>query len=303
MGLLFERRVNMSKIIRAIDSEGLVRVSFINSRDMVDEARKIHNLSPVASAALGRTLTMTALIGSGMKSKEDTVSVFIKGDGPLGQIVCTANGNGAVKGYLANPFVDIPRKPNGKLDVGTAVGKGSLSITMDLGLKEPYCGQVPLVTGEIAEDFTYYYAKSQQIPTAISLGVLVDKDYTIKQAGGLFIQLMPGCDDETAALIEKNVTELKPVTTMLEEGMSEDLIITSVFAGLFFKYLDEDEYNYKCDCSREKIEKALISLGEKELRAMIDEDHKAEVTCRFCPEVYKFNEFELIDLLNKAKIK
>ncbi len=293
----------MSKIIRAIDSQGLVRVSFINSRDMVEEARRIHKTSPVATAALGRTLTMTALIGSGMKDKEDTVSVFIKGDGPLGQIVTTANGDGMVKGYVANPAAHLPKKSNGKLDVGTAVGKGSLSITMDLGLKEPYCRQVPLVTGEIAEDFTYYYAKSQQIPTAISLGVLVDTDYTVKQAGGLFIQLMPGCDDETAAIIEKNVTELPSVTTMLEEGMSEDLIVTSVFAGLFFKYLDEDEYNYECDCSRGKIEKALISLGEKELTAMIEEDHKAEVTCRFCPEVYKFTEFELIELLNKAKIK
>ena len=245
----------MSKILRAIDSEGLVRVSFMDSRDMVETARKIHKTSPVATAALGRTLTMTALIGSGMKDKNDTVSVFIKGDGPLGQIVTTANGNGSVKGYVANPAVHLPKKPNGKLDVGGAVGKGSLSITMDLGLKEPYCGQVPLVTGEIAEDFTYYYAKSQQIPTAISLGVLVDRDYSVKQAGGLFVQLMPGCDEETAALIEENVTNLAPVTTMLEEGMSPDLIVTSVFAGLFFKYLDDDEYNYKCDCSREKIEK------------------------------------------------
>ena len=293
----------MSKILKAIDSQGLVRVFFVNSRDIVETARKIHNTSPVATAALGRAITMTALIGSGMKDKEDTVSVFIKGDGPLGQIVTTANGNGSVKGYVANPAVHLPLKDNGKLDVGGAVGKGSLSITMDLGLKEPYCGQVPLVTGEIAEDFTYYYAKSQQIPTAISLGVLVDRDYSVKQAGGLFVQLMPGCDDETAALIEKNVTELPSVTTMLEEGMTPDLIVTSVFAGLFFKYLDDDEYTYKCDCSREKIERALISLGEKELKNMIEEDHKAEVTCRFCPEVYKFTEFELIELLNRAKIK
>ncbi len=293
----------MSKILRAIDSQGLVRVFFIDGRDMVEKARQIHNTSPVATAALGRTLIMTALIGSGMKEKDDTVSVFIKGDGPLGQIVTTANGNGLVKGYVANPAVHLPLKPNGKLDVGGAVGKGSLSITMDLGLKEPYCGQVPLVTGEIAEDFTYYYAKSQQIPTAVSLGVLVDRDYTVKQAGGLFVQLLPGCDDETAALIEKNVTNLAPVTTMLEEGMSPDLIVTSVFAGLFFKYLEDDEYEYKCDCSREKIEKALISLGEKELKAMIEEDHFAEVTCRFCPNVYKFTEFDLINLLNKAKNK
>jgi len=293
----------MSIIKRAIDAQGLVRVSFIDSRDIVQKAVDIHNTTPVVTAALGRTLTMAALIGSGMKSEEDTVSTFIKGDGPIGTIVCTADGKGNVKGCVANTQVDLPLKSNGKLDVGKAVGKGTLAITMDLGLKEPYVGQVPLVTGEIAEDFTYYYAKSQQIPTAISLGVLVDTDYSVKQAGGLFVQLMPGCDDETAALIEENFTALKPVTTMLEEGMSPDLIITSVMAGLFFKDLDDAEYEYRCDCSREKIEKALISLGEKELLAMINEDHGAQVTCRFCPEVYKFTEYELGELLKKAKAK
>ncbi len=291
----------MSIIKRAIDSMGLVRVSFIDSRDIVQKAYEIHKTSPVATAALGRSLTMAALIGSGMKSPQDTVSTIIKGDGPLGSIICTADGKGNVKGCVTNPLVDIPLKKNGKLDVSGAIGKGSLAVTMDLGLKEPYVGQVPLVSGEIAEDFTYYYAKSQQIPTAVSLGVLVDRDYSVKQAGGLFVQLMPGCDDETAALIEKNFTELPSVTTMLEDRMSPDLIITSVMAGLFFKDLDDVEFNYNCDCSREKIEKALISLGEKELLAMINEDHGAEVTCRFCPEVYKFSELELVNLLNKAK--
>lgn len=293
----------MSIIKRAIDAQGLVRVSFIDSRDIVQKAVDFHNTSPVVTAALGRTLTMAALIGSGMKSKEDTVSTFIKGDGPIGNIICTADGKGNVKGCVTNNMVDIPLKANGKLDVGGAVGKGTLAITMDLGLKEPYVGQVPLVSGEIAEDFTYYYAKSQQIPTAISLGVLVDTDGSVKQAGGLFVQLMPGCDDETAALIEENVTSLKPVTTMLEEGMTPDLIITSVMAGLFFKDLDDAVYEYHCDCSREKIEKALISLGEKELLAMINEDHGAQVTCRFCPEVYTFSEYELDALLKKAKAK
>lgn len=291
----------MSIIKRAIDSEGLVRVSFVDSRDIVQKAYEIHNTTPVATAALGRSITITALIGSGMKSKEDTVSTIIKGDGPLGSIVCTANGNGSVKGCVSNPYVDLPLKKNGKLDVGRAVGKGTLSVTMDLGLKMPYVGQIPLVSGEIAEDFTYYFAKSQQIPTAVSLGVLVDTDYTVKQAGGLFVQIMPGCDDETIALIEKNVNELEPITTMLEKGYSSDLIIASVFAGLFFKYLDDTEYYYECDCSREKIEKALISLGEAELRDMIEKDHGAQVTCRFCPEVYEFNENELTALLNKAK--
>lgn len=293
----------MSIIKRAIDAQGLVRVSFIDSRDIVQKAVDFHKTSPVVTAALGRTLTMAALIGSGMKSKEDTVSTFIKGDGPIGSIICTADGKGNVKGCATNNLVDLPLKANGKLDVGGAVGKGTLAITMDLGLKEPYVGQVPLVSGEIAEDFTYYYAKSQQIPTAISLGVLVDTDGSVKQAGGLFVQLMPGCDDETAALIEENVTSLKSITTMLEEGMSPDLIITSVMAGLFFKDLDDAVYEYHCDCSREKIEKALISLGEKELLAMINEDHGAQVTCRFCPEVYSFSEYELDALLKKAKAK
>ncbi len=291
----------MSIIKRAIDSEGLVRVSFIDSRDIVKTAQNIHKTSPVATAALGRSLTMTALIGSGMKSPHDTVSAIIKGNGPLGSIVCTADGNGAVKGCVQNPFVDIPLKKNGKLDVGGAVGQGTLSVTMDLGLKKPYVGQIPLVSGEIAEDFTYYFAKSQQIPTAVSLGVLIDRDYSVKQAGGLFVQLMPGCDDETAALIEKNVSELPPVTDMLEKGYSADLIITSVLAGLFFKYLDDAQYEYRCDCNRQKIEKALISLGETELLDMIQKDHGAEVTCRFCPEVYNFTESDLADLIKRAK--
>lgn len=236
-----------------------------------------------ATAALGRTLTMTALIGSGMKSEEDTVSAIIKGDGPLGSIVCTADGRGAVKGCVGNPDVDLPLKKNGKLDVGGAVGKGSLAVTMDLGLKEPYVGQVPLVSGEIAEDFTYYFAKSQQIPTAVSLGVLVDTDYSVKQAGGLFVQLMPGCDEETAALIEENVKGLDSITTMLENGASADLIITSVFAGLFFKYLDEVEYEYRCDCSRQKIVRALISLGEEELKKMMEEDHGSPGNMQILP--------------------
>lgn len=291
----------MSIIKRAIDAQGLVRVSFIDSRDIVQKAFEIHKTTPVATAALGRCLTMTALIGSGMKSAEDTVSTIIKGDGPLGSIVCTADGNGAVKGCVTNPQVELPLKKNGKLDVGSAVGKGSLAITMDLGLKEPYVGQVPLVTGEIAEDFTYYFAKSQQIPTAVSLGVLVDTDYSVKQAGGLFVQLMPGCDEETAALIEENIKELDTITNMLEHGDDADLIMAKVFAGLFYKYLDDCEYAYRCDCSKQKIERALISLGEEELTSMIKEDHGAQVTCRFCPEVYNFSEFELESLLKKAK--
>ena len=200
----------MGKIIRAMDEAGMVRVNFIDSTDIVNRAQKIHMTSPVATAALGRTLSITAIMGSMLKGEADSVTVLIKGDGPLGGIVCVADGKGMVKGYVHQPLVDLPLKPNGKLDVSGAVGKGSLSISKDLGLKEPYLGQVPLVTGEIAEDFTYYFAKSEQTPTAVALGVLVDRDYSVKCAGGLLVQLMPDADDETIGLVERNMKKSLP---------------------------------------------------------------------------------------------
>lgn len=290
----------MGHITRAIDTEGNIRISFINSRDIVNTAQSIHHTSPVVTAALGRTLTITALMGSMLKAPTDNLTVYIKGDGPLGGMVTAADGNGMVKGYAYEPLVDLPLK-KGKLDVGGAIGRGSLAISRDLGLKEPYVGRVPLVTGEIGEDFTYYFAKSEQTPTAIALGVLVDTDLTAKQAGGFIVQLMPGADDAVAAALEENLRALSTITTMLENDMSAEEVIESVAKGFALKYLDGVNYAYRCDCSEEKIARALISLGADELQDMIEKDGGAEITCQFCPKVYRFNKEELTALYESAK--
>lgn len=289
----------MGKITKAIDFEGNVRISFINSRDIVNTAQEIHHTSPVVTAALGRTLTITALMGSLLKEPTDNMTVYIKGDGPLGGMVTAADGAGMVKGYAYEPLVDLPLK-RGKLDVGGAIGRGSLAISRDLGLKEPYVGRVPLVTGEIGEDFTYYFAKSEQIPTAIALGVLVDTDLSAKQAGGFIVQLMPGAGEKVAAMLEENLRKLPPVTTLLEEGRTPEQIIETIAEGLSVKYLDSAEYQYRCDCSMEKITRALISMGADELKEMIEKDGKAEITCQFCPKVYRLNKEELTELYQSA---
>ena len=290
----------MGYITKAIDTDGFVRISFINSRDIVNTAQKIHNTSPVATAALGRTLTITALMGALLKEPTDNMTVYIKGDGPLGGMVTAADGAGMVKGYVYEPLVDLPLK-RGKLDVGGAIGKGSLAISRDLGMKEPYVGKVPLVTGEIGEDFTYYFAMSEQTPTAIALGVLVDTDLTAKQAGGFIVQLMPGAGDDVAVKIEENLRELPPVTTLLEEGKTPEEIIEAIAKGFAIKYLDGATYEYRCDCSYEKISRALISLGKEDLLDMIEKDGGAEITCQFCPKVYRLDKEELTALYESAK--
>lgn len=290
----------MAKIIRAIEEWGNFKISFIDSRDIVNTAQKIHNTSPVATAALGRTLTVTALMGASLKSASDNMTVYIRGDGPLGGMVTAADGAGMVKGYVYEPLVDLPLK-NGKLDVGGAIGRGSLAISKDLGLKEPYLGQVPLVTGEIGEDFTYYFAKSEQIPTAIALGVLVDTDLSARQAGGFMVQMLPGAEDEAISILEKNLAKLPPVTTMLEDGMTGEEIMEAVTKGLVIQYLDPAEYEYRCDCSDEKISRALISMGAAELLDMIEKDGGAEITCQFCPKVYRLSADDLRALYESAK--
>lgn len=290
----------MAKIIRAIEEWGNFKISFIDSRDIVNTAQKIHNTSPVATAALGRTLTVTALMGASLKSATDNMTVYIKGDGPLGGMVTAADGAGMVKGYVYEPLVDLPLK-KGKLDVGGAIGRGSLAISKDLGLKEPYLGQVPLVTGEIGEDFTYYFAKSEQIPTAIALGVLVDTDLSARQAGGFMVQMLPGAEDEAVSILEKNLQDLPPVTTMLEEGMTGEEILEAVTKGLVLQYLEPAEYEYRCDCSDEKISRALISMGADELLDMIEKDGGAEITCQFCPKVYRLSADDLRALYESAK--
>lgn len=290
----------MGHITRAIDEWGNLRISFIDSRDIVNAAQSIHHTSPVVTAALGRTLTVSALMAASFKAPTDNMTVYIKGDGPLGGMVVSADGAGMVKGYAYEPLVDLPLK-RGKLDVGGAIGKGSLAISKDLGLKEPYVGRVPLVTGEIGEDFTYYFAKSEQTPTAIALGVLVDTDLTARQAGGFMVQLLPGAEDEVAILLENNLKKLPPLTTMLENGMTAKEILGAVTEGLELQYLDPVDYEYRCDCSHEKITRALISLGKDELSDMIEKDNGAEITCQFCPKVYHFSTEDLAVLLQSAE--
>ncbi len=290
----------MGHITKAIDADGYLRISFIDSRDIVNEAQQIHNTSPVVTAALGRTLTITALMGSMFKEPTDNLTVYIKGDGPLGGMVTAADGAGMVKGYAYQPLVDLPLK-RGKLDVGGAIGHGSLAISKDIGLKDPYVGRVPLVTGEIGEDFTYYFAMSEQTPTAIALGVLVDTDLSARQAGGFIVQLMPGAPDKVAMKLEENVRSLAPITTLLEEGKTATDIIEAVLDGFEIKYLDAQDYEYRCDCSMEKITKALISLGADELSDMIENDEGAEITCQFCPKVYRLSKDELKELYESAK--
>ncbi len=290
----------MARIIRAIEEWGNFRISFIDSRDIVNTAQSIHHTSPVVTAALGRTLTVTALMAASLKASTDNLTVYIKGDGPLKGMVTAADGAGMVKGYAYEPLVDLPLK-KGKLDVGGAIGRGSLAISKDLGLKEPYLGQVPLVTGEIGEDFTYYFAKSEQIPTAIALGVLVDTDLTARQAGGFMVQMLPGAEDEAVAILENNLKTLPPVTTMLEDGMTGEEILEAVTKGLTLQYLDPTDYEYRCDCSEEKIHRALISMGADELLDMIEKDNGAEITCQFCPKVYRLSGDDLRALYDSAK--
>lgn len=282
--------------------DGTIRTFVAITTELVNDAQKIHKTFPTATAALGRTLTISAIIGAGMKNETDSTTIQFKGDGPLGSIVAVCNNKPEVRGYVVNPSCDPERKKNKKLDVGTAVGKGFLNVIRDLGLKEPYAGQVPIVTGEIAEDMTYYFAASEQIPTAIGLGVLVNPDMSVKCAGGFMIQLMPGASDEVAKRLEERMSQIPSVTKMIEDGMSAEDIFFYICEG--FDMLMENKSVkpcYKCQCSKERMEKALISIGKEELENLILEQGEAELTCQFCDNKYKFGKNELQNLLNEAK--
>lgn len=289
-------------IARGNSMDGSIRVFAAVTTDLVNEAQRIHHTYPVATAALGRTLTIAAIMGAEMKNESDTATIQFKGDGPLGSIVAVTDSKSLVRGYVANPFVDLPLNAQGKLDVGRGVGHGVLNVIQDLGLKEPYIGQVPIVSGEIAEDMTYYYAVSEQIPTAIGLGVLVDTDNTAICAGGFMIQLMPEAAPETAARIEAHLKKIEPVTTLLQKGMHAGELLFHVTEG--FDMLMENQMvtpAYRCKCSRERMERALISIGKKELEEMIEEQGQAELTCQFCDKKYQFNKEELLALYRQAQ--
>ena len=292
----------MDLLTKGVTKDGYLRIYFVNCRETVEEARKFHNLSPLASAALGRTLAAGHLMGAMLKSENATVTIQIKGDGEAGMIIAVANACGEVKGYISNPAVDLPLNRAGKLDVGRAVGKnGYLSVIRDLKMKEPYIGQVPLQTGEIGDDMAFYFAQSEQIPGAVGLGVLVDRDLSIAEAGGFIVQVMPDCDELSLKRLEKAVGNINSVTDMLKSGKSNEELIREIMNGFEVDILEEQEVKYKCDCSRERMKRAIISLGNKEIRDMIDEQGEAETVCRFCDKKYLFTKEDLEDMLKSAK--
>ena len=287
----------MAKIVRTISHDASVVATAIDATDIVAEIEKIHKTSAVVTAALGRLTIAASLIGNGLKGADDSVTLRMDGGGATGCLIAVSDSHGNVKSYVSNPIVEIPLNKYGKLDVAGAVGKeGRLSVVKDLGLKEPYVGQVPIVSGEIAEDIANYFAVSEQIPTVCGLGVLVNPDLTVKAAGGYLIQLLPFADESCIDKLEANVNTLQPVTVMLDSGMSAEDIAKRVLEGLEPDLLDEFEVFYKCDCNKSRVEKALISLGKEELSKMAEEEEQIEVCCHFCDKKYNFTRDEIIEL-------
>lgn len=289
-------------IVRGQSMDGAIRVFVAVTTDLVNKAHEIHNTSPIATAALGRTLTVAAIMGQGLKNETDSVTLQFRGDGPIGNIVAVTDSRSEVRGYVVNPYVDLPLNEKGKLDVGGAVGRGYLHVIRDLSMKEPYSGQVPIITGEIAEDVTYYYAKSEQIPTAIGLGVLVGTDNKAVCAGGFMIQLMPEATEDIAGRIEDRMKEIKPVTEMLESGMTAEDILFYLTEGFDMLVQNETtEPKYRCKCSQKRMHDAVVSVGKKELRKIIDEDGKCEVECQFCNSKFVFDKQALEEMYKKAR--
>lgn len=289
-------------IVNAITSDGAIRVLAADTTELCAKAQKMHKLSPTAAATLGRALTAAAIMGHMQKSPDDAITIIFNGGGPIGRVLAVGNGKAEVKGYVDNPLVDIPLNSKGKLDVGGAVGKnGQLSIIRDLGLKEPYVGQVPLVNGEIAEDLTYYYANSEQIPTAVALGTLIDVDYSVRAAGGFILQLLPGAMESDIDRVEKTIAKISSVTDLIDSGKTPEDIIKILLEGYEIEIFDTSNPCYNCDCSRERTDKALISIGKEELEKIINEDGKAEITCHFCDNIYSYTKEELTALYESAK--
>lgn len=281
------------KLTKAITKDGFFKISVVCSTETAEQARKFHNSTPVATAALGRLLAAGLLMGEELKEDNAKLTLQLSGNGPLGRVIVCANSHGEVKGYAEHPEIDLPLKPNGKLDVGGAVGRGTLSVIKDLCLKEPYIGQTAIQTGEIAEDLAYYFMQSEQVPSVVSLGVLVDRDFSVKCAGGFIIQVMPECDNKNLTKLEACIEGLMSMTEMLSKGMSGEDIIRYVMRDFDLEMLGEKEVAYACDCSRERMEKAIISLGRSEIDAIIKEQGEAEIVCSFCNTAYKFDAEQL----------
>ncbi|MEA4816847.1 33 kDa chaperonin [bioreactor metagenome] len=286
-------------ILRATAADGNARIFIADAKETVEKARSLHNTTPVATAALGRTLIAAGIMGSMLKGKDDIVTLQIKGDGPLGGIVVTSDAAANVRGYVHNPFADIPEANRGKLDVAKAIGKGTLSVAMDIGLKEPYTGQIELVSGEIAEDLAYYYAKSQQTPSSVGLGVLINTDCSVKKAGGFIVQLMPEATDEFIGKLEDNILKMPYITDLLDMEMTPYNILDIILKDCKYQIVDKIPMQYKCNCSRERVERALISLGINELKDILEKEGEAKLFCNFCNTEYKFGSNEIKSLINK----
>ena len=286
-------------IVRATAGNAQIRAFAASTTEMVETARKAHNTSPVATAALGRLLTGGVMMGSMMKNDSDMLTLQIKGSGEIGGITVTADSKGNAKGYVNNPDVILPAK-NGKLDVGGAIGAGFLTVIKDMGLKEPYSGQTVLQTGEIAEDITYYFATSEQVPSSVGLGVLMEKDNTVRCAGGFIVQVMPFIDEEVLSKLEENINKIQSVTSMLDNGHTPEEMLSQVLDGLDMQIVDTIPASFYCNCSKERIEKAIISIGKKDIQSMIDDGEDIEVKCHFCNTAYKYTVNELKELINKA---
>ena len=287
----------MDQIVRAVTADGFVKISAVTARDTVERARRIHGLSPTACAALGRTLCGASMLGELMKEDDASLTIRVNGGGPAGSVIAVSDSNGNVRGYVTNPKADLPTRPDGKLDVGGLVGRnGMLTVSRDIGLKEPYVGSVELVTGEIGEDLAQYMVESEQIPAAVGLGVLVDTDRSIKAAGGFIVQLMPGAPEELITKLEDNIFMMDQLTTVLDED-GIDTVIDQVLAGLEHETVERAPIEYRCACSRERVAEALRSVGEEELRSMAAEGHDAEVSCQFCDRIYRFTPEELLALI------
>lgn len=284
-------------IIRGTAADNQIRFFAATTRDLVEKARQIHQTSPVVTAALGRLLTAGAMMGSMCKNDTDVLTLQIKGDGPIGGLTVTADAQGNVKGYAYENMVMIPASKKGKLDVGTAIGKGVLSVIKDIGLKEPYVGQTDLVSGEIAEDLTYYFATSEQIPTAVALGVLMNHDNTVRQAGGFIVQLMPYASEDVIEALEKALERFTSMTNELEKRGTVEKVMEFLFEEMGYKIYDTIETKFFCNCSRERVEKAVISIGKKEIKEMIEEAKPIEVNCHFCNKKYSFSVEELKNMI------
>lgn len=281
-------------LVRGMDKTGNIRIFVANTTNLVEKARNTQGTAPTATAALGRTLTAGTIMGAMMKNENDRLTLKISGGGLLGTVMVVANNKGVVKGYVDNPHADVKSREDGKLDVGGIVGtNGSLTVIMDLGLRDPYIGQSQLISGEIAEDIAYYYMNSEQQPSAVALGVLVDKDISVRAAGGYIIQLLPDVSEEDIERIEQALKNIEPISTLIDKGLSPEEIMNKILIDFEMKVLDKIDLDYSCDCSRERIEKVLKSIGETEIRAMIEEDGKAEVVCHFCNTKHQFSEEEL----------